>query len=65
MMPRILRDIGQEDLYLKVSLNFLDQEKDKRKETSNITDCEHLHIETLYEKKTMDIFATPHKNKLG
>ena len=58
----------------EVSLKFLDQGKGKGKETANITDPEHLCFdgsnedmvtETLYEMTTREIFATPHKSKLG
>ena len=73
-MPKILKDIGHEYWQQKVSLNFLDQEKDEGKETSNISDWESLHsdgsntemvTQTWYEKKMMEIFATPQENKLG
>ena len=43
MMPTILKYIGREDLQQKLSLNFFNQEKGKRKETSSTTDLEHLH----------------------
>ena len=73
-MPIIPKDIGCEILHQKLSLNFLDQGKGKGKETSNTTDLEHLHLDgsdeeigtqTLYEKKVMEIFATPHNSKLA
>ena len=49
MMPIIPKDIGHKILQQKLSLNFLDQEKRKQKETSNTTDLEHLHLDGFYE----------------
>lgn len=48
-MPIIPKDIGHKILQQKLSLNFLDQEKGKQKETSNTTDLEHLHLDGFYE----------------
>ena len=74
MITIIPKDIGREILQQKLSLNFLDQGKGKGKETSNTTDLEHVHLDgsdeemgtqTLYEKKVMEIFTTPHESKLA